>query len=202
MTFALSGTFDLGQMDARFCGVFFLAGIALAVMMVNPTSFISTLISLDQQNFLFVRSLPLSMKKYLQAKFRFGLMLQMVLTGGIALLAILLFKMPILLATTFFLGTLLGCYLLCLKYFARDYRLLLLDWTNVSQLFTRGAGSVGMIVGMMVALLLSILLLVGYGFAATMIPFWLLNGPVLLVLLIGSVLWHNYYQRKFWQLIH
>ena len=93
-------------------------------------------------------------------------MLQMVLTGGIALLAILLFKMPILLATTFFLGTLLGCYLLCLKYFARDYRLLLLDWTNVSQLFTRGAGSVGMIVGMMVALLLSILLLVGYGFAA------------------------------------
>ena len=62
MTFALSGTFDLGQMDARFCGVFFLAGIALAVMMVNPTSFISTLISLDQQNFLFVRSLPLSMK--------------------------------------------------------------------------------------------------------------------------------------------
>ena len=202
VTFALSGTFDLGQMDARFCGVFFLAGIALAVMMVNPTSFISTLISLDQQNFLFVRSLPLSMKKYLQAKFRFGLMLQMVLTGGIALLAILLFKMPILLATTFFLGTLLGCYLLCLKYFARDYRLLLLDWTNVSQLFTRGAGTVGMIVGMMVALLLSILLLVGYGFAATMIPFWLLNGPVLLVLLIGSVLWHNYYQRKFWQLIH
>ena len=46
-----------------------------------------------------------------------------------------------------------------------------------------------MIVGMMgAALLLSILLLVGYGFAATMIPFWLLNGPVLLVLLIGSVL--------------
>ena len=29
VTFALSGTFDLGQMDARFCGVFFLAGIAL-----------------------------------------------------------------------------------------------------------------------------------------------------------------------------
>ena len=77
------------------------------------------------------------MKKYLQAKFRFGLMLQMVLTGGIALLAILLFKMPILLATTFFLGTLLDLLLAMLKkYFARDYRLLLLDWTNVSQLFT------------------------------------------------------------------
>jgi ABC-2 type transport system permease protein len=201
VTFALSGALDFGQMDARFCGVFFLAGMALAVMMVNPSSFISTLISLDQQNFQFVRSLPLSMKNYLQAKFRFGLLLQMVLTGVIALLAILLFKMPILLATTFLLGALLGCYLLCLKYFARDYRLLLLDWTNVSQLFTRGAGSVGLVFGMMGALFLSVLLLAGYGFATMFFPFWLVNGPVFFLLVLGSVLWYRYYQKKFWQLI-
>ena len=201
MTFALSGTFDLGQMDARFVECSF-GRYRISCDDGQSNLFYQYLDFIGSAKFSVCSFIAVVYEKYLQAKFRFGLMLQMVLTGGIALLAILLFKMPILLATTFFLGTLLGCYLLCLKYFARDYRLLLLDWTNVSQLFTRGAGSVGMIVGMMVALLLSILLLVGYGFAATMIPFWLLNGPVLLVLLIGSVLWHNYYQRKFWQLIH
>ena len=109
--------------------------------MVNPTSFISNLISLDQENFLFVRSLPLSMKRYLREKFRFGVVLQLSLTAVIVLAAVLLFRMPLILAVSFLIGALWSSFLLCLKYFARDYRLLLLDWTNISQLFTRGRES-------------------------------------------------------------
>jgi ABC-2 type transport system permease protein len=201
VTFALSGRFSLEQLDTRFCGVLLVAGLALSVMMVNPTSFISTLISLDQQNFQFVRSLPLSMKSYLQTKFRFGLLLQAILNSVIALVVIFLFKMPIILAIAFFVGNLLGCYLLCLKYFARDYRLLLLDWTNISQLFARGSGSVGLVLGMVGTLFISVILLIGYWFAAMTLPFWLINGPVFAVLVGGSFLWYFYYQRKFWRVI-
>lgn len=66
VSFVFTGVVQLSELDERFIGVVFVAGIALAALMVNPTSFISNLISLDQENFLFVRSLPLSMKRYLR----------------------------------------------------------------------------------------------------------------------------------------
>ena len=186
-------------MDERFIGVVFVAGIALAALMVNPTSFISNLISLDQENFLFVRSLPLSMKRYLREKFRFGVVLQLSLTAVIVLAAVLLFKMPLILAVSFLVGALWSSFLLCLKYFARDYRLLLLDWTNISQLFTRGAGSLGLAIGTIATLFLSIIVIILYGFAVTSLDFWLLNGPVFFVILLTSGLWIAHYHHRFWR---
>ncbi len=92
VSFVFTGAIQLSELDERFIGVVFVAGIALAALMVNPTSFISNLISLDQENFLFVRSLPLSMKRYLREKFRFGVVLQLSLTAVIVLAAVLCSK--------------------------------------------------------------------------------------------------------------
>ncbi|MDO7872211.1 MAG: ABC transporter [Enterococcus casseliflavus] len=199
VSFVFTGAIQLSELDERFIGVVFVAGIALAALMVNPTSFISNLISLDQENFLFVRSLPLSMKRYLREKFRFGVVLQLSLTAVIVLAAVLLFKMPLILAVSFLIGALWSSFLLCLKYFARDYRLLLLDWTNISQLFTRGAGSLGLAIGTIATLFLSIIVIILYGFAATSVNFWLLNGPVFFVILLTSVLWIAHYHHRFWR---
>jgi len=199
VSFVFTGAIQLSELDERFIGVVFVAGIALAALMVNPTSFISNLISLDQENFLFVRSLPLSMKRYLRGKFRFGVVLQLSLTAVIVLAAVLLFKMPLILSISFLVGALWSSFLLCLKYFARDYRLLLLDWTNISQLFTRGAGSLGLAIGTIATLFLSVIVIILYGFAATSVDFWLLNGPVFFVILLTSGLWIAHYQYRFWR---
>ncbi|OUK49193.1 ABC transporter, partial [Enterococcus faecium] len=148
-----------------------LVGIALAFLTVNQTSFISNLISLDQENFLFIRSLPISMNQYLKEKFRFGWILQSFLTGGIALLSGLSFQLPLFFIPSLLFGSLFGCYLLSLRYFARDYRLLLLNWTNINQLFNRGSGSLGLVATMMGSLIISIILIVLYGMLALFYPF-------------------------------
>jgi len=107
--------------------------------------------------------------------------------------------MPLILAVSFLIGALWSSFLLCLKYFARDYRLLLLDWTNISQLFTRGAGSLGLAIGTIATLFLSIIVIILYGFAATSVDFWLLNGPIFFVILLTSGLWIAHYQYRFWR---
>ncbi|WP_086315609.1 ABC-2 type transport system permease [Enterococcus sp. 7F3_DIV0205] len=198
VTFAIGGSLDLSHIDFRFVGVVFLTGIALACMTVNQTSFISNMISLDQENFNFVKTLPISMSKYMKQKFLVGLIIQSVLTGGIALIGGILFRLPILFTIILLAGALFGSYLLCLRFFARDLRFILLEWTSVNQLFTRGSGSVGLVFTMIGSIFVSLILLGIYGFAAMTFPFWPLNLSVLLLLIIVSFLWIRHFQKNFW----
>jgi len=83
------------------------------------------------------------MKRYLREKFRFGVVLQLSLTAVIVLAAVLLFKMPLILAISFLVGALWSSFLLCLKYFARDYRLLLLVGPTSVNCLREGRGVLG-----------------------------------------------------------
>lgn len=198
VTFALSGMLNLSQIDYRMTGVVFVGGIALTVMMVNQTSFISNLISLDQENFNFIQSLPLSMKGYLKQKFLVGFVIQVSISGVIAVIGGIVMKLAWPFILSLLAGAILGTFLLCLRYFARDFNLLVLDWTNIDQLFSRGSGSLGLVLTMMASMLLSAIILVLYGFAAFYLPFW----PVTLVMVAlvsgGSYLWIKHYQKTFW----
>ncbi|MFD2308265.1 ABC transporter [Enterococcus termitis] len=198
VTFAFSGALDLSRLDMRFIGVVFLAGVALAVLTTNQTSFISNLISLDQENFHFMRTLPVSMRNYMKQKFIVGLITQAILTDAIALIGGLLFHLPIPFLISLLIGASLGSYLLCLRYFARDHRLLLLDWTNITQLFSRGNGNSGLVLTMMLGIFGSIILLLLYGFAAVSLPFLPLNITVLMIVILISALSIHHYQKTFW----
>lgn len=198
ITFGVTGSFDLSQMDIRFIGVVFFAGVALAFLTVNQTSFIGNLISLDQENFTFLKTLPLSMHGYLKEKFFVGFIIQATLTGIIALVAGLLFNLSLLFIFCLILGSVLGSYLLCLRYFARDYRLLLLDWTSLTQLFTRGSGSIGLVITLFISMIISVILLVFYGFAAAYLPFWPLTIGVGIIAASATYLWIHHYQKSFW----
>lgn len=198
VTFAIGGSMNLSHLDSRFIGVVFLAGIALTWMTINQTSFISNLISLDQENFNFVQSLPISMSKYMKQKFFVGFIVQTVLNGAIALLGGIVFRLPLLFILSLLTGSLLGSYLLCLRFFARDYRFISLDWTSISQLFNRGAGNVGLVITMLGSIFGSLICLVLYGFAAMYLPFWPLNLGVLAIIVIVTFLWIRHYQKNFW----
>lgn len=199
VTFAFSGAVNLSQIDYRMTGVVFVAGIGLSAMMVNPTSFISNLISLDQENFQFIRSLPLSLRAYLRTKFQVGFALQAILSGSLALVSGGIMRLPWPMIVSLVAGTLLGTVLLCLLYFARDYRLLLLEWTNIDQLFTRGSGSMGRVLAMMATIIVSIIVLILYGFIAFYLPFWPVMIVVVVGLSLGSFAWIRHYRKTFWE---
>lgn len=198
ISFSIGGTINLSTLENRFIGVVFLTGVALATLTVNQTSFIANMISLDQENFNFVQSLPFSMYKYMQQKFIVGLLVQFFLTGGTALIAGLAFHLPLTLLFSLILGACLGSYLFSLRYFSRDLRLLLLDWTNIDQLFNRGSGSMGLVLTMFLSMIISLIVLVLYGFAAVTLPFWPLNLTVLVLVVGISIVWVRHYQQTFW----
>lgn len=136
----------------------------------------------------------------MKQKFFVGLTVQCLLTSGVALIGGILFKLPFLFIISLLLGSLLGSYLLCLRFFARDYRFILLEWTSISQLFNRGGGNVGLVVTMLGSIFVSLIVLVLYGVAAMYLPFWPLNLCVLALLSLISVLWIRYYRTHFWAL--
>lgn len=199
IAFAVTGQINLNFLGMEYLGVCFTVGVALATLSVNPMSFVANIISLDKENFLFIRSLPLSMTNYLKEKFRFAGSLQLMINAVIVVAMGIFFHLPFILLVSALLGNIVATYLLSLRYFARDYRLLLLDWTNISQLFTRGAGNTGLVFLMMGSIFLNALLIALYVVGVMMYSFWWINGPVFILLIIGCVSWYLYYQRNFWQ---
>ncbi|MDN6384717.1 MAG: ABC transporter [Tetragenococcus koreensis] len=199
ITFAFSGQIDLRMIGPQFAGVTFLGGVALASIMVNQTSFAANMISLDKENFSFIQSLPLSMKGYLQEKFHFAYLLQLALTSSVVVIMGLVLRMPLLHLISALCGGAVGTYLISLRYFSRDYRLLLLDWTEISQLFARGAGNLGLVTTMVGSVFLSVIVLVIYGFAVALLSPLGINMAVGAVFITGSFLWYRHYQKSFWE---
>jgi ABC-2 type transport system permease protein len=160
------------------------------------------LISLDRENFFFIQSLPLSMRKYLRQKFWVGCKIQMGIAGGVGLIIALVLKAPLYLLVPFLAGILWGTYLLSVYFFSRDYRLLNITWTNVSQLFTRGVGNYGLMLWLFGSLILGVIVVALYVIAVVMnLNPLLLNGGVMiwLAILSGAWLWIN--QSNFWKKI-
>lgn len=191
---------SLSTLGMKFMGVFFVCGIVFACITLNQTSFVSNLISLDRENFSFIQSLPLSLDKYLRQKFWVGCKLQMCISGGVGIIMAIVLKLPILLMLAFVIGILWGTYLLSLHFFSRDYRLLNLTWTNVSQLFTRGVGNYGLMLWMFGTIFVGAILIALYvvGVLMNVNPL-VLNGGVMiwLAILSGAWLWINH--SNFWK---
>lgn len=191
---------SLKTLEPKFMGVFFVCGIVFACIMLNQTSFVSNLISLDRENFSFIQSLPLSIRRYLRQKFWVGCKIQMMIAGGVGLIIGLVLKMPLFLLIPFFVGILWGTYLMSLHFFSRDYRLLNETWTNVSQLFTRGVGNYGLMLWMFGTLFVGAILIALYVVAVLMdINPILLNGGVMIWLAILSVAWLLINRNNFWR---
>lgn len=200
MTFSFNSQMSLDNLPVLYLGVVFVAGIALATMMINPTSFVANLISLDQENFSYVRSLPILMSVYLREKFFFAYKIHALVNGVVALVLGLFLHLPLLHLVSLIIGTLLGSYFLCLRYFTRDHRMLYLNWTEISQLFSRGAGNFGVAASIMGSVFGSMIILFAYGFCVPLAPLWI-NLGVMLVLVASGVWCYYHYQKTFWHKI-
>lgn len=194
-----SDEISLGSLDWHWSGVFFVGGLFLALLTVNQYGFIANLISLDKKNFDYVRALPVSLRYYLQQKFQLGFLVQAGLNLLVTLLIKVFFNIPWTLFFVLVLGTLWGTYLLCLRYFSRDYRMLNLNWTDLNQLFNRGLGRWGLLLLLSVAFILGLGLIGIYSFAVFTWHNPLLDLAVFAAFLILGLVIRQYYQRHFWQ---
>src|SRR5699024_7352926 len=109
------------------------------------------------------------------------------------------FKIPVLLVVALMIGVAWGTYLMCQHYFKRDYRLRLTNWTNITQLFNRGGGNLGLIATMFVSLIIGIAIIVAYAMAIALAGMAVLvNSIALAIVLIVSVWAEIYYRKNFW----
>lgn len=197
ISFSVSGDYNFSQLGSEMLGVTFVGGILVALITTNQTSLPANAISLERQNFEFVRSLPLEMRTFLRAKFWLILQVQEALGCAVIVILGILLHFPILHLVSLLGGSLLGTYLSSLYYFYRDYRLLRLDWNEVSQLFTRGMGKIGVATNMFVTIFVGALLLTSYAIMVNLNPL-LVNVVVAIVILVGSIGWILHY-RQIWR---
>ncbi|MGQ2374042.1 ABC transporter permease [Companilactobacillus zhachilii] len=181
-------------------GVFFVGGLAFSTITVNPAALVANLISLDRANLEFVRSLPISMRRYLQRKFLLGYEIQLLVNLLMVVIISIIIKAGLLMSLSLIFGTILGTYFVSLHYFRRDYRLRITNWTNVTELFNRGGGNLGMMATMFATLIIGVILIVGYSMIIIMTPFALIINTIVAILVITvSVLIFKHYQITFWK---
>lgn len=112
------------------------AGGMYALLSIGVLS--SIIISLDKENYNFIKSLPFDMAKYIKYKFYFAYVLQ-ILIPFICILGIAaILRLPWFLIVAALLTTALAAIPICTSTIRKDHENLLLDWTNVIQLSQRG----------------------------------------------------------------
>ena len=128
------------HMDARYGIVMFVIGALYAFVTSGMLNSIA--ISLDRENYNFIKTLPVDMYKYLMYKFWFFYWIQNLLPV-MTLTALLLWSdMPVSLIFAAIFSLLLTSLGVCHVYFKRDYKLLDLGWQNIMQLANRGGGNI------------------------------------------------------------
>ena len=140
ITPSLSGGGNLGTVVSNdYFGMAFLVGLILGSLCCTPTSFLAVGISLEKDNLTFLKALPLDFKTFLIQKFLVLAALQMGVPSLVYLfVGIILLKFSVIMVLIFLLGFISTIFLQGQFMYHRDYRLLYLNWQDVTQLFSRG----------------------------------------------------------------
>ncbi|MGT2667665.1 hypothetical protein ACVRYP_10210 [Streptococcus rifensis] len=178
-----------------------LSGAAYALMSAGGLA--SIIISLDRENFNFFKTLPFNMKSYLTFKFWFAFLVDASLPILIMLGLTLWLQLPVYLLLGALVAWLLTAYCLETFYFIRDFRLLELNWQNVTQLANRGMGNFAKMTILLLSFFAFVAVLVFSSIMLSNAPLSLnlmIAGGMLLVLIIAvaaTYFWSkNYWQRK------
>ncbi|HEP1472721.1 ABC transporter permease [Streptococcus pyogenes] len=195
------GTGFFKHISPDYFGVALLFGVSLGVMCATPTSFIGVGISLEKDNFTFIKSLPITLKKFLLDKFCLLVGLQLIVPMVIYLVfGLFVLHLHPLLTIAFCLGYALSLIVQGEFMYRRDYRLLDLKWQDMTQLFTRGNGQ-----WLTMGLIFGNLIVTGVvGFGAVIIAN-IIQQPLLISVLLSCLtlmvlgIAHLWIQKTFWK---
>ncbi|MEY8461745.1 hypothetical protein [Streptococcus merionis] len=190
----LSVDYNIGYLS-----IALLFGAAYALMSAGGLA--SIVISLDRENFNFFKTLPLDMKKYLEFKFWFAFLVDAALPLLVILGLTIWLQLPIYMFLGAVLGWLMTAYCMEMFYFIRDFRLLELNWQNVTQLANRGMGNVAKTIVLLVSFVVFAAVII-FGVivlsAASVTVNLLLAAGIFLLLVIAVVLTY-FWSKNFWR---
>ncbi|WP_125708257.1 LTA synthase family protein [Companilactobacillus zhongbaensis] len=199
-SFSFSGISS--ELGIKWLGVFFVGGMFMSGITMNQSSLISNLLSLDRDNFEYISSLPISKKYYLKNKFFFGFIAQLLINAILIITMGFVYNFGIVMSLSCILGSVWGSFLAGQYYFYRDYRLRLTNWTNITELFTRGGGNLMMILIMFIVMIVGLLILGAYSFMIIAVSKpWMTNGVVAIILILVSFFVMNHYKNVFWKFL-
>lgn len=180
---------------------FFFGGFIYTFLSLNAISIVGVIISLDRENFLYMKSLPFSMRNYLGFKFLFAFGIELLIPFLFGVLAIIFLQVPIVLGLLFLAGLTVGTLGLSLYYFVRDFRKLDLEWQNLTELFNRGGGTWLQVISIFGTVFIGILATVAVVMGLLFLPSIgqiALSIVVMLIPIAFTVGLLMYYKNKFW----
>lgn len=179
-------------------GIVLLVGFFIGSLIATPTSFLGVGMSLERENYHFIRTLPISFRGFIQQKFWVLAFAQLFLPSLVYTALGLVLKCHPIIIAIFLIGMISATLIIGEWVYARDQRLLMLNWQNINQLFYRGGGQwllAGMQLGIMIlGLAVIILSFIASNFIS---PILVSSGLTLLVIAILSAI-HVMIGKKFW----
>ena len=137
----------------------------------NPMNFTSIAISLEKQDYYFLKSLPLDFKKYLKIKLAIATCLQLGFGLFALIMMLIITKTPILLAIVTITSYIISSIVFSFYSYTSDYKKLYLNWNTITDLANRSSiNQVLLTILAFGAILLLVLLNVVTFFLVTMLP--------------------------------
>lgn len=137
----------------------------------NPMNFTSIAISLEKQDYYFLKSLPLDFKKYLKIKLAIATCLQLGFGLFALIMMLIITKTPILLAIVTIISYIISSIVFSFYSYTNDYKKLYLNWNTITDLANRSSiNQVLLTILAFGAILLLVLLNVVTFFLVTMLP--------------------------------
>lgn len=198
-SFGFSNVWNLSGVGNQYSVTLFYGGVLLSYLVTTPLSLVAILLSLDKENYLYIHATPISIRYYLRQKFLFGFIVQSILTFILATLAYFLFHMSLSLWIAFILGGILGSSVFSQVYFWRDFRLFSSHWTDLTQLFSRGSGTFGLLLLQFGGLVGGGLIIGGTVWLMMISTTFLIPLGLLLLLLIVASGVHGYFYLTYWK---
>lgn len=190
----------LSSLSWEFFGIALLAGFLLGSLFAGSTTFIGTAMSLEKENYHFIRTLPINFKQFTIQKFWVIAAVQfLVPTMLYLMLGLFVMKVNMILALFFGLGILVSALLTGQIYYWRDQRLLMLNWQNSNQLFGRGAGQWLIAGSIILTMILGAILLVISSVMTTIIGPTLVSSGLATLILVLSGLLQFFLYKSYWQ---
>ncbi|HEM3696173.1 TPA: permease [Streptococcus suis] len=190
----------LSSIGSDYFGIALLAGCLLGSMFAGATTFIGVAMSLEKENYHFIRTLPINFKQFTIQKFWVIAAVQFIFPTLLYLvLALVVMKVNLVLALFFIIGIIIAALITGQVYYWRDQRLLMLNWQNSNQLFGRGAGQWLIAGSILLTMFIGvILMIISVMTASTIGATYVSSGLVSLIVVVSALIQFMLY-KFYWQ---
>ena len=186
------------EINAQYWLPLFFVGVHIAVLNNNITSLPSIGLSLERENFHFLKSLPFDFARYLKIKFWILVVVQsllpiLTLLGLSLYLGLPILSMIYLLVVWFLASVILSCH-----HYFKDLNNLSTNWSSITELLNRSNGIVAAVLLVIYSVILEALVIGSTFLVQSLSSILAISlGPVSLILLLGlSIFSYHYYFRR------